>query len=318
MSAIKLILFISVSFQFIACTRGQTPPLQIATNVWPGYEPIYLARELGYLSKDDYRIVELSSATEVTRAFRNRSIDAGVLTLDEVLRLAGAGFEIMILFLMDESHGADVLMASKHISSVKELKGKRVAVEENALGAYMLARILEMNGLQRKDVTPVYMEIDRHYAALVNGDVEAVITFEPVRSRLLDSGAKILFDSTKIPGEIFDVFFIGPRLVETRTAVVKNLVDAWFSSLDYMKSNPDRAFQIMGAREGISAKAFQTSLSGLKFFDRTENRRLLVDQSEEMRKRLERLQRVMLDQKLLPQPTDFKKVIGFESLRKVL
>ena len=62
-----LILLFS-SFLLGACE--QTPhPLRVGTNVWPGYEPLYLAREQGYLSEDAVRLIELPSATDVMSAF---------------------------------------------------------------------------------------------------------------------------------------------------------------------------------------------------------------------------------------------------------
>jgi len=38
-------LILSVLF---ACSAEQESPLRVGTNIWPGYEPFYLARELGY------------------------------------------------------------------------------------------------------------------------------------------------------------------------------------------------------------------------------------------------------------------------------
>jgi len=38
--------------------------------------------------------------------------------------------------------------------------------------------------------------------------VDAIVTFEPVKSELLSSGANILFDSHQIPGRIVDVLVV--------------------------------------------------------------------------------------------------------------
>ena len=31
-----------------SCSAEQESPLRVGTNIWPGYEPFYLARDLGY------------------------------------------------------------------------------------------------------------------------------------------------------------------------------------------------------------------------------------------------------------------------------
>ena len=52
-------------------------PIRIGTNVWPGYEPLYLARSLQDWQQDgDIVLVEYPSSTEVIRAFRNRAIES--------------------------------------------------------------------------------------------------------------------------------------------------------------------------------------------------------------------------------------------------
>jgi len=75
------------------CGVEPAPPLRIGTNVWPGYEPLYLARELGYLDPRSVHLVEYPSASEVIRAFRNHAIEAAALTFDEVLLLTQDGFK---------------------------------------------------------------------------------------------------------------------------------------------------------------------------------------------------------------------------------
>ncbi len=56
--------------------------INIGTNVWPGYELLYLARELNLLPQK-VRLIEYNNTSEVMRAFRNRTIQGAALTLDE-------------------------------------------------------------------------------------------------------------------------------------------------------------------------------------------------------------------------------------------
>jgi len=58
------------------CNHAPGTPMRLGTNVWPGYEPLYLAREFGYIDREDVQLVELNSATQVMRAFRNGALEA--------------------------------------------------------------------------------------------------------------------------------------------------------------------------------------------------------------------------------------------------
>ena len=121
-----------------ACSQTPEPPLRIATNIWPGYEPLYLARSLGYYEKTPIRLVEMTSASETIQAIRNNIIEGAALTLDEVLVLLADDFDLHVILVMDFSHGGDVLLAKPSIETLDELRGKKVAVETSAVGAILL------------------------------------------------------------------------------------------------------------------------------------------------------------------------------------
>src|SRR5512135_2890896 len=87
-----------------ACLAGCQPPaepLRIVSSPWPGYEPLYLARDLGYLKETSVRITELPSSNLNMEAFSNGSTDLSTLTLDETLTLLAKGQKLRILLVMD-------------------------------------------------------------------------------------------------------------------------------------------------------------------------------------------------------------------------
>ena len=49
-------------------------PLRLGTNIWPGYEPLYLASSIKALPEEQVRLVQYASASDVIRAFRNEVI----------------------------------------------------------------------------------------------------------------------------------------------------------------------------------------------------------------------------------------------------
>ena len=124
------------------CMREPETALRIGTNVWIGSEPLYLARELGRLDPAAVQLVEYPSASEVLRAFRNQAIDGMVISLDELFGLAVDGLQPRIILVVDVSHGADVVVGRRGMRTMKDLKGKSVAVESSALGAFVLSRAL--------------------------------------------------------------------------------------------------------------------------------------------------------------------------------
>jgi NitT/TauT family transport system substrate-binding protein len=181
------------------CTDSTEQSLRLGTNVWPGYEPLYLARHRGDLTKDKVHLVEFSSSSQTIQAYRNNLIDAAALTLDEVLLLLESGETPKIILVMDISNGGDVIIGQSDMTSLADIKGKNVGVENGALGAYMIARALEIAGLDRKSINIVPLDVNEQKKAFLQHKIDAVVTFDPVSSNLIKSGGQLLFDSSQLP-----------------------------------------------------------------------------------------------------------------------
>jgi NitT/TauT family transport system substrate-binding protein len=191
------------------------------------------------------------------------------------------------------------VIGRKGLKNVADLKGKRIGVESSAVGAYMLARLLETAELKHGDVEEVYLELDRHEAAFVSGRVDALITFEPLRSRLLEHGGTELFSSAQIPGEIVDVLVVRPELFEQAPRGVRRIVEGWFRALEYLRRRPGRAGRAMVIRQKVDAAGLTEALATLRFPEREEVCRLLTGDAPGLEETLLKLARVMQENGLL-------------------
>jgi NitT/TauT family transport system substrate-binding protein len=280
--------------------------MRIGMHIWPGFEPLFLARHEGLLREKDFRLVEFSDGSEVGRAFRNGELDAVCLTLDEAFYLVQNGADPVILLVLDESNGADVVLGRAGIASLGDLRGRRVAVEVSAVETYMLTRALQHAGMSARDVKPVYLPPEKHVEAFTTGKVDAVVTYEPTRTKLLEAGAVELFNSAQIPGEIVDVLVVRRNYLEGNPGRMRALRAAWFAALEEMRRAPDASAKIMGIREQMNGKEFAAALSRLDFPDAAKNRALLEGDPPGLLKAAERLKAVMREAGLLQQDIPVK------------
>jgi NitT/TauT family transport system substrate-binding protein len=216
------------------------------------------------------------------------------------------GLNPVILLVMDESNGADVLLARPGIKSLAELKGKRIAVEVSAVETYTLTRALQHAGLTVKDVTPVYLPMEKHLEAFQSGTVDAVVTYEPNRTKLLALGAVDLFNSSMIPGEIVDVLVARRDYLEKHPQRGVALRQAWFAALEQMRRSPHDSAKLMAVREQVTAEEFEASLRGIHLPDEAESRALLGGNEPKLLASAERLKTVMRDAGLLQQDIPLK------------
>jgi NitT/TauT family transport system substrate-binding protein len=238
-------------------------PLRVGSNVWIGYEPVYLARAMGYFEGTDIHLIELRSATQVMGSLRTGNLEAAMLTLDEALTVMQDNVPLSVIAIMDISNGADVMLARPGVT-LETLRGKRIGVENTALGAVVLEGALAKAGLSIDDIHIVPGRADDHEAMYLKGKVDAVVTFEPMRTRLMKMGARQIFDSSDIPNQIIDVMVVRTDIEDRHRQQLKKLIEAYFRALDYLEKHPQEATRQMAPRMQISAEELQQAYKGVE------------------------------------------------------
>jgi NitT/TauT family transport system substrate-binding protein len=286
------------------CPKRAAPPLRVGVTLWPAYEVFRLAQSLGYYSSADIQLVDFGSLAEAQRAYEAQVIDALCTTAEFALQLEERSREHRIVLVIDISNGGDTLVARRGIDALGDLKGKRVGFEAGGLGAYMLTRALEKAGLSTRDVIVVPVDLAEQQAAFESGSVDAVVTYEPVRTKLLAKGGREIFSSRDIPGEIMDVLLVRTKLLDRRSDVLKKLVDGWFRGRDYLAQHPADAASRVTPRQGVTAEEYLRALDGAILPSLEENRRLLAGASSPLVSPLRRLSEVAASRGILKGPVD--------------
>lgn len=264
LAAVALLLTgaITTSMQYAALRAH--PPLRIAMNPWPGYEFATLAAHLGFFEEEgvQVRLVELSSLSDCRRAVERHQVDGMFSTLVEVLlSQQQSGLPSDITLVADASEGADVIVARDDLPDLASLKGRRIAVEDASLNEVVLHRALQSAGLALTDVTIVHMAALEMPRAFAEGRIDAAVSYPPMSLTLLKQGAHTVFCTRQMPGVILDVLAFHRHTAQTRADEVAAFGRAFFRAMDYARQNPDKAYAIMAAREGITAEEFKEVLS---------------------------------------------------------
>ena len=280
-----------------ACSKP-VAPLRVGCIVFPGYEDLFLARELGLLDEHQVRLVELLANTDTLRALAARQIEAAAMTLDELMTARADGVDLRAVLVFDVSDGADVVLAKPPIT-LATLAGKRVAVEDGAMGAVMLSALLDAAGLQARQIRLVHMTLDRSEALFASGAVDVVVTADPWAARMEQQGAQRIFDSRAIPGRIVDVLAVRADALQAHGPALRHLLSSHFAARKLMQEAPQRCGELLSARLQTPAAEVMALFRGLQLPDLAQNRAMLqvggtVDQTASA------LQKVMLEAGLLP------------------
>jgi NitT/TauT family transport system substrate-binding protein len=263
----------------LASCSAPLSPLRIGLLDWPPYAVARLAAEKGYFS-DNIRIVEFHSPAEAARAYAVGGLDIVAITLDYSLDLHARDPDHRIFLAIDESTGGDAVISRTEMASLAELAGRRIGVESGALGNHMLSRLLQQADLRRSDIYLEFLDIPEQAQAYLDGRVDVMITYEPVRTQLLLAGGHEIFSSREMPGEIIDVFMARESAIRARPDDFRRFATGWFTALADLQQEPQASAELLAPRLGLTAGQYLEALRGVHFFSPEENRQLLEQRDE--------------------------------------
>ena len=290
-------------------------PITIASHVWVGYEPLFLARDKGWLNPNQVLLQQTRSAKASIQALFEGKVQGAALTLDEMLVARAAGLSLTLVFVFDISAGADMLVARRGTNTLADLRGRRIGCETSSVGQIMLAQVLQEAQLGKENVQLVPLALDQQADAWARHQVDALITFEPLASQLLNQGAIRLFDSRKIPDTILDVMAMRSDALDFfHASAIDHLVKSHFQALDHLKRNPQDAAYRMTRHLNLPVADVLQAFKGLELPDAASNYRLLSGSDPKLLVRASRLSKRMTHIGLLAKEDSLLNLIQAEFL----
>ena len=267
------ILLALMASSLTACT-AQKEPIRIAISAWAGVEPAELASQLGYYEKHgvEVEMVRFSAYSDSIEALVDGNVDAGMHTLDDAIRYFSTGRDVRVVLLTDYSFGGDGLVARSGIETLEDLRGKKIGVEIGTVGHLSLLKILKLAGFDIEDVSVISIPAWEIQQAMINGEIDAGVTWEPYLTSTANTmGGKVLITSRDYPETIITTMTIDAEIIKTRPEDVQKVVAAYFEAVEYMKQNPQDAYERMGLAEGVSASEFESHVNGIQYLDLASN-----------------------------------------------
>ena len=258
----------------------QSEPLKVPVSNWPGYEYMFLASKLGLDRQQGLQIdpVQYPDPQSIVHAYLRGDLPMAQLTTVEAVDICARIPRRCptVVLVLDESLGGDQVAVRREVPSIAALRGKTVAVTFSTLGPYVLSRALQRNGLKFADVSVRNMPLAEMPQALANGEVQAAAFFPPFSELAARSGTtRVLFDSSQIPGEIFDVLAVDPTYLRDHEDQITRLIRAWQAAHQAAQKNRSKAVVVMAAREGLAPMEFEQAEKGLRYFPLREQQALL-------------------------------------------
>jgi NitT/TauT family transport system substrate-binding protein len=188
------------------------------------------------------------------------TFDACAMTNMDMLTIpAAGGVDSTALIVGDFSNGNDGVVLKGQGKGLGDIKGQKVNLVELSVSHYLLARALNSVGLRERDLKIINTSDADIVAAFSAPATTAVVTWKPQLSAVTSQpNAQLVFDSSKIPGEILDLMVVKTDVLNANPKLGKALVGAWYETLAVMFKNDAAARSAQTAM----AKASGTDLVG--------------------------------------------------------
>ena len=283
----KILCVMLVAVMALACMAGcgkkdKEQKVSMAFCTWTGYSPMFIAKEKGYFSDAgiDMDIQVIEDESTYTSLITKGSIQFLATAVDPNIKMFTNGADDRYLLTMDNSNGADGLVATADIKSLDDLKGKTVALDKSASSYYFFLTALEQDSSLTEDDIEVLDMGDTTEAGLafMAGNVDAAIMWEPELSEALESveGAHTVVTSADYPDTIMDSLVVNTKFAEENPEVVEAVCEAWYKAVDFLKENPEEAYELMASGfEEVTAEDIAADCEGLEIFGKAENEALL-------------------------------------------
>ena len=260
-----------------AAAAAEKTSFNVAWSIYVGWMPWDYADESGILKKwaSKYgikiKLTQINDYVESLNQYTAGMFDGCVMTnMDALTVPAAGGLDSTALIIGDFSNGNDGVVLKGRGKKFTDIKGQRVNLVELSVSHYLLVRALAANGMSERDIKVVNTSDADIAAAFATPASTAVVTWKPQLTDVLTvPDAQLVFDSSKIPGEIIDLLVVNSATLHANPALGKALTGAWYETVALMLHGDAaaRAAQAaMAKASGTDPKGFASQLATTGLF----------------------------------------------------
>jgi sulfonate transport system substrate-binding protein len=166
------------------------------------------------------------------------------------------------------------------ITSVAQLKGRKIALNKGSNVHYLLVQALATAGLKPSDTQPIYLPPADARAAFEQGSVDAWVIWDPFLSAArAATGARVLIDGTGLaPNRQY--LLATKTLAATRPEVVQTILAQLDASDHWADTHRDEAAAVLAAGMGLPIPIVKTAMEGMGFGVSPMTPEIIADQQK--------------------------------------
>ena len=211
-------------------------------------------------------VIPFESPTDGKNAVLTGTVDTCVHGIAAFYLGAAAGEPVVIVANATNRGMAIISGAKSDIKSIKELKGKKVAIWPGSTQEVVILERLRMEGMSIKDIQNIRLSFSDMPAALERGDVDAYVGAEPAPGISLAKGVGRLVEypySTAI-GSLNMILSASEKMIKENPERLKLIVDMHKKATDYAMANRPQMVEIAMQKLGQQRPSIEMAVPNVE------------------------------------------------------
>jgi sulfonate transport system substrate-binding protein len=245
---------------------------------------------------------EITQGSKMTQAMAAGALDFSNALGGTSAILAGAnGLDIKIIGIYSRAPEAFTIMSGDtNIKGTSDLKGKKIVGPKGTILHQLLLSALVNEGLSMDDVEFINMGISEGLAAMSSGNADAALVAGPAVTKAMKEGNKVIINGKGLLDATIVIATSGD-MVNNHEEIVKTYLNVHNESLDFMKNNPEKTYEMVSEETGISVDEVKSMYQWYDFSP------AITDKDIE---ELEKTQKFLLENGMLEKEIDIKSIIA--------
>jgi len=260
-SITRYIVSFAVLLLSASAAQAEEKPLRIGWVYAMANAPALIAEKKGFYATEGLN-VDIKSFTDgplLQQAVAAGDLDVAYVGSPPVYHWFSRGLESKILAQVNFGQAAVITNAKSPITTVSDLRGKKLAGVAKGSGMDVLLRgyvLKEKAQLDPdQDISIINMPPGNMNAALEHNEVDAAFSWEPfVSQSLLRGSSKLILDVNKdLPQYPWYVVIALPKTLKARPDDITKLLRAHLKAIAFLQSHPEESNQIIAQEFKLEA-----------------------------------------------------------------
>lgn len=254
-----LIIISLILFSAISCKENSR---KIRIGILPVIDtlPLVVADSEGFFKKEglDVELVVFNSALERDAAFTAGTLDGAFGDLINFFLMVKNGIDTKLVcesYHTSEKSVMFGLLASpvSSIKNVNDIKNEQVAISRGSIIDFFLDQIIISKKISPEKINKLEVKaIPVRYQMLISGSVKLALLPEPLVSKAIKDGAKLIADDRDLDTTATVIMFKNDFLKENNPQMEK-FINAYNNSVKTINSNPEKFKDLMVSKLRLPA-----------------------------------------------------------------